>query len=131
MDDRITEALRGSQGHHPAPPPPGVEALDRAVGRRRRRELAALSLTAAALVLGLVVGNRAAPVQDGPSRAVRDAAVAEALGEVVDDLDLLAAGPGDDDLLAVHVALLDPYAADPYAADTGTLIDPLNLDGEL
>ena len=123
MDEKITEALRASQPPHRAPPPPGVDLLERRVRGRRLRDAGFFALTASLLLWSLPL--RPAP-PSGPSPAVRDAAAAEALGEVLDDLDLLAEGPADDDLVGTQLAMLDPYGA-----DTGMLPDPLNLDGEL
>ncbi|MBM4391963.1 MAG: hypothetical protein FJ090_12650 [Deltaproteobacteria bacterium] len=123
MDEQIDEALRATQGS-PAPPAvPSMAELDRRVRSRQFRAAGIAGLAAVAvLALGWPRPDR------GPSPAVRDAAVAEALGEVIDDLDALAQ-PADDALPGEFaVALLDPYA---HAGDTGILSDPLSPEGEL
>ncbi len=123
MDEQISEALRASRQEPPAPQVPTIADLDRRV-RSRQFRVAGLAAIAAVTVLALGWPRP----EEGPSPAVRDAAVAEALGEVIDDLDALAE-PLDDELPGnLAVAMLDPYA---HAGDTGIFLDPLTTEGEL
>lgn len=124
MDEQISEALRASQAKTTSPRVPTMGELD---GEVRSRQLRTATLAGLAAAVVLAVGWPRS--DEGPSPAVRDAAVAEALGEVIDDLDALAAPPDDDELPGeLAVAMLDPYA---NAGDTGLFLDPLTNEGEL
>jgi len=126
MDDRISEVLRASQHHPSAPPVPTAGELEQRVWSRQRRDATLAGLAGIAALAVFAVGWP--EPESGPSPVVRDAAVAEALGEVIDDLDQLAQVHDDPLPGELAVALLDPYA---HAGDTGLFLDPLTTEGEL